>query len=151
MVNADLSWCDHGMLGFLIRRLPFWVREPLLVVIGFVFGVRIMYVAVRDQDLAAAGIGAVFLLVAAISVYRVVKALRARRNPSPAVSAPGTVVAAVAPVQASAPVSGLGLCSGLDLCSGSGPGPGRRLPVRARRRSSPVSGVRPSQPWPCSG
>ncbi|WP_329277532.1 DUF6215 domain-containing protein [Streptomyces sp. NBC_01451] len=95
------------MLGFLIRRLPFWVREPLLVVIGFVFGVRIMYVAVRDQDLAAAGIGAVFLLVAAISVYRVVRALRARRDPSPAVSAPGTVVAAVAQVQASAsaPVS----------------------------------------------
>lgn len=107
MVNVHLSWCDHGMLGFLIRRLPFWVREPLLVVIGFVFGVRIMYVAVRDQDLAAAGIGAVFLLVAAISVYRVVRALRARRDPSPAVSAPGTVVAAVAQVQASAsaPVS----------------------------------------------
>ncbi|WP_371659652.1 DUF6215 domain-containing protein [Streptomyces sp. NBC_00280] len=113
------------MLGFLIRRLPFWVREPLLVVIGFVFGVRIMYLAVHDQDLAAAGIGAVFLLVAAISVYRVVKALRARRNPSPAVSVPGTVVAAVAQVQASAPVSASAPVPALaPVPAGPPPGPG---------------------------
>jgi len=38
------------MLGFLIRLLPFWVREPLLIAVGAVFGVRIMYLAVRDHD-----------------------------------------------------------------------------------------------------
>ena len=92
------------MLGFLLRLLPFWVREPLLIVIGSVFGVRIMYLAVRDQDLVGAGIGAVFLLVAAVSVHAVVKALRARRAPSPAVATPApAAVPATAPVPAPAP------------------------------------------------
>ncbi|PSM41920.1 hypothetical protein C6Y14_19455 [Streptomyces dioscori] len=77
------------MLGFLIRLLPFWVREPLLIVLGSVFGVRIMYLAVHDHDWAAAGIGTAFLVIAAVSVHRVVRALRARRNPSPAPSADG--------------------------------------------------------------
>ena len=92
------------MLGFLLRLLPFWVREPLLIVIGSVFGVRIMYLAVRDQDLVGAGIGAVFLLVAAVSVHAVVKALRARRAPSPAVATPApAAVPATAPALAAAP------------------------------------------------
>ncbi|MFD9203587.1 DUF6215 domain-containing protein [Streptomyces anthocyanicus] len=75
------------MLGFLIRLLPFWIREPLLIVIGSVFGVRIMYLAVHDHDWVAAGIGTAFLVLAAVSVHSVVRALRARRNPSPAPSA----------------------------------------------------------------
>ncbi|MFB7510124.1 DUF6215 domain-containing protein [Streptomyces broussonetiae] len=75
------------MLGFLLRLLPFWVREPLLIAIGSVLGVRIMYLAVRDHDWGAAGLGVVFLVFTAIRVHAVVRALRARRNPSPAASA----------------------------------------------------------------
>ncbi|MFI1533101.1 DUF6215 domain-containing protein [Streptomyces anandii] len=69
------------MLGFLLRLLPFWVREPLLIVIGSVLGVRIMYLAVRDHDQVAALLGVVFLVFTAVRVYVVVRALRARRNP----------------------------------------------------------------------
>ncbi|MEV7137018.1 DUF6215 domain-containing protein [Streptomyces tauricus] len=74
------------MLGFLLRLLPFWVREPLLIVVGSVLGVRIMYLAVHDHDRVAAGLGTVFLVFTAIRVHMVIRALRARRNPSPAVS-----------------------------------------------------------------
>ncbi|MEU0195790.1 DUF6215 domain-containing protein [Streptomyces afghaniensis] len=70
------------MLGFLLRLLPFWVREPLLIAVGSVLGVRIMYLAVRDQDRVAAGLGVVFLVFTAIRVHAVIRALRARRNPS---------------------------------------------------------------------
>ena len=71
------------MLGLLLRVLPFWVREPLLIVIGSVFGLRIMYLAARDSDRVAAAIGAAFLVFTAIRVHTVVRALRARRKPSP--------------------------------------------------------------------
>lgn len=70
------------MLGFLLRLLPFWVREPLLIAVGSVLGVRIMYLAVRDHDRVAAGLGVVFLVFTAIRVHTVIRALRARRNPS---------------------------------------------------------------------
>ncbi|MGW7820835.1 DUF6215 domain-containing protein [Streptomyces puniciscabiei] len=96
------------MLGFLLRLLPFWVREPLFVVIGSVFGVRLMYLAVRDHDWTPAGIGAVFLLFTAIRVHAMVRALRARRNPvTPAPAhapAVGTAAAAAPQVQAQAQV-----------------------------------------------
>ena len=82
------------MLGFLIRLLPFWVREPLLIVVGSVFGVRILYLAVRDGGWAPAAIGTVFLVFTAVRVHTVVRALRARRNPAPAASADGAVPAA---------------------------------------------------------
>ncbi|MEU1037827.1 DUF6215 domain-containing protein [Streptomyces sp. NPDC005907] len=82
------------MLGFLIRLLPFWVREPLLIAVGSVFGVRIAYLAVRDHDRVAAGLGAVFLVFTAIRVHTVVRALRARRNPGPAASADGAAAGA---------------------------------------------------------
>ncbi|QIY98255.1 DUF6215 domain-containing protein [Streptomyces sp. S1D4-11] len=87
------------MLGFLLRLLPFWVREPLLIAVGSVLGVRIMYLAVRDHDRVAAGLGVVFLVFTAIRVYAVIRALRARRNPSPATSANGAAVDAAAPPQ----------------------------------------------------
>ncbi|MEV0226938.1 DUF6215 domain-containing protein [Streptomyces sp. NPDC050704] len=87
------------MLGFLLRLLPFWVREPLLIVVGSVLGVRIMYLAVHDQDRIAAGLGVVFLVFTAVRVYIVIRALRARRNPSPAASADGTAVDAAAQPQ----------------------------------------------------
>jgi len=87
------------MLGFLLRLLPFWVREPLLIAIGSVLGVRIMYLAVHDHDRVAAGLGAVFLVFTAVRIHTVVRALRARRNPSPAASADGVAVDAAAPAQ----------------------------------------------------
>ncbi|MFG2127240.1 DUF6215 domain-containing protein [Streptomyces sp. NPDC048751] len=92
------------MLGFILRLLPFWVREPLLIAITSVLGVRIMYLAVSEHDLVAAGLGVVFLVFTAVSVHRVVRALRARRNPSPVASAGGAVVTAVAQVPAHAQV-----------------------------------------------
>lgn len=89
------------MLGFLLRLLPFWVREPLLIALGSVLGVRIMYLAVHDQDRVAAGLGALFLVFTAVRVHVVVRALRARRNQAPAASVGGATVdaAAQAPVQ----------------------------------------------------
>ncbi|WP_419665007.1 DUF6215 domain-containing protein [Streptomyces sp. 2-1] len=84
------------MLGFLIRLLPFWVREPLLIAVGSVLGVRIMYLAVHDHEWVAAGLGVVFLVFTAIRIHVVVRALRARRNPSPAASADGAAADAVA-------------------------------------------------------
>ncbi|SOE65840.1 hypothetical protein SAMN05446589_2761 [Streptomyces sp. OV198] len=90
------------MLGFLLRLLPFWVREPLLIAVGSVLGVRIMYLAVRDHDRVAAGLGVVFLVFTAIRVYAVIRALRARRNPSPTASADGAAVDAAAQPQAQA-------------------------------------------------
>ncbi|MEU0600670.1 DUF6215 domain-containing protein [Streptomyces sp. NPDC006393] len=68
------------MLGFLLRLLPFWVREPLLIVLGSVLGVRIMYLGVHDHDWGASGLGAVLLVFTAIRVAGVIRALRARRN-----------------------------------------------------------------------
>ncbi|GHE92096.1 hypothetical protein GCM10014715_55630 [Streptomyces spiralis] len=72
------------MLGFLLRLLPFWVREPLLIVLGSVLGVRLMYLGVHDRDWAAAGLGVVFVVFTAIRVVGVIRALRARRNRGPA-------------------------------------------------------------------
>ncbi|CAL9323164.1 hypothetical protein SUDANB135_06647 [Streptomyces sp. SudanB135_2055] len=71
------------MLGLLLRILPFWVREPLLIVVGAVFGVRIAYLAVHDEEPVAAGIALVFLVFTAVRVRTVVHALRARRKPEP--------------------------------------------------------------------
>jgi hypothetical protein len=68
------------MLGFLVRLLPFWVREPLLIVVGSVFGVRIMYLAHRDGEGVAAAIGLAFLVFTAVRIHTVVRALRARRK-----------------------------------------------------------------------
>ncbi|WP_328563572.1 DUF6215 domain-containing protein [Streptomyces coelicoflavus] len=87
------------MLGFLIRLLPFWVREPLLIVVGSVFGVRLLYLALVEESWALAGIGALFLVFAALSVHTVVRALRARRNPAPAASGDGTTPDTPVPAQ----------------------------------------------------
>ncbi|MEU9480834.1 DUF6215 domain-containing protein [Streptomyces sp. NPDC048191] len=77
------------MLGFLLRLLPFWVREPLFIVVGSVLGVRIVYLGVRDHDWVPAGLGVVFLVFTAIRVHTVIQALRARRNPDPPAPAAG--------------------------------------------------------------
>ncbi|WP_415944143.1 DUF6215 domain-containing protein [Streptomyces sp. 067-1] len=78
------------MLGFLIRLLPFWVREPLLIVVGSVFGARLLYLGGVEQSWTLAGIGALFLVFTAVRVHTVVQALRARRSPAPAASEEGT-------------------------------------------------------------
>lgn len=101
------------MLGFLIRLLPFWVREPLLIAIGSVLGVRIMYLAVTDHDRVAAGLGVVFLVFTAIRVSVVLRALRARRNPSPAAPVAGAAVEGTAQAQ-----------------GGAGPRPGPNAPQK---------------------
>ncbi|MEU9287935.1 DUF6215 domain-containing protein [Streptomyces sp. NPDC048275] len=90
------------MLGFLLRLLPFWVREPLLIAVGSVLGVRIMYLALHDHDRVAAGLGVVFLVFTAIRVYAVIRALRARRNSSPTAAADGAAVDAAAQPKAQA-------------------------------------------------
>ncbi|MFF6999276.1 DUF6215 domain-containing protein [Streptomyces sp. NPDC008313] len=78
------------MLGLIIRLLPFWVREPLLILVGSVFGVGIMMRAALDGVWGMAALGAVLLVVTALRVRMVHKALRARRNPAPAEgAAPG--------------------------------------------------------------
>ncbi|MFI9105851.1 DUF6215 domain-containing protein [Streptomyces fildesensis] len=101
------------MLGFLIRLLPFWVREPLLIAIGSVLGVRIMYLAVTDHDRVAAGLGVVFLVFTAIGVSVVLRALRARRNPSPA-----------------APVAEAAVEGAAQAQVGAGPRPGPNVPQK---------------------
>ncbi|MER6134329.1 DUF6215 domain-containing protein [Streptomyces sp. NPDC001815] len=93
------------MLGFLLRLLPFWVREPLLIAVGSVLGVRIMYLAISDRDRVAAGLSVVFLVFTAVRVYVVVRALRARRDSSPAVSAGGAAADTAAQPQ---PQAGVG-------------------------------------------
>ncbi|MFH9857904.1 DUF6215 domain-containing protein [Streptomyces sp. NPDC017202] len=113
------------MLGLLLRVLPFWVREPLLIALGSVLGVRLTYLAVHDHDLVMAGIGAVFLVFTAIRVHMVVRALRARRNPAPAASADGTPPTdAVAQAWAQAQVAPAGTAPApAPVGAGSPPGP----------------------------
>ncbi|MCM2515519.1 DUF6215 domain-containing protein [Streptomyces griseoincarnatus] len=96
------------MLGFLVRLLPFWIREPLIILVGTVFGVRILFMALVDgEGWVPAVIGAVFLLGAALRVRVVVHALRARRRRAPATEAELTPVtpAPVTPAVTPAPVT----------------------------------------------
>ncbi|MFF7529585.1 DUF6215 domain-containing protein [Streptomyces bobili] len=117
------------MLGLLLRVLPFWVREPLLIVLGAVLGARITYLAVHDQDRVAAVIGAVFLVFTAIRVRVVVRALRARRNPVPAAPADGAPTDAVARAWAQAQ-----LAAPAPAPAGAGLPPG---PVTAGKEPNP--------------
>ncbi|MEU3895160.1 DUF6215 domain-containing protein [Streptomyces sp. NPDC045251] len=91
------------MLGFLLRLLPFWVREPLLIVVGSVLGVRLVHLAFRDDDRVLAALAVVFLVFTAVRLRRVVRALRARRGPGPASRADGTTADAAVPVPAGDP------------------------------------------------
>ncbi|GGW74024.1 hypothetical protein CP966_10120 [Streptomyces galilaeus] len=122
------------MLGLLLRVLPFWVREPLLIVVGAVFGARITYLAVHDQNRVAAVIGAVFLVFTAIRVRLVVRALRARRNPVPAASADGAPTDAVARAWAQAQLA----------APAPAPGP---APAGAGLPPGPVTAGKEPNPW----
>ena len=46
------------MVGLIIRALPFWVREPLLIAFGIPFSGFLFYAAVRDSEwlMAARGL-----------------------------------------------------------------------------------------------
>ncbi|MYW44791.1 DUF6215 domain-containing protein [Streptomyces sp. SID161] len=138
------------MLGFLIRRLPFWVREPLLIVIGSVLGIRILYLAVQEHERLAAGLGVVFLVFTAVRVHSVVQALRARRNTDPAASADGVAVDAAASLRSEAgphtdpavSADGLAVDAAAGLRSEAGPQPRPQYgsgprPVTATARKEP--------------
>ncbi|MFJ5848203.1 DUF6215 domain-containing protein [Streptomyces sp. NPDC092903] len=77
------------MLGLLLRLLPFWVREPLFILVGSVFGVRVMYLAAHEQSWAAAAIGTAFLVFTVVRVHTVVRAWRVRRSPDQQAPADG--------------------------------------------------------------
>jgi hypothetical protein len=67
------------MVGLILRVLPFWVREPLLIVVGFPFSAGLFYAGARDGAPIGALLGAVVLGVTVMRVFTVRKALRARR------------------------------------------------------------------------
>ncbi|MEU1469107.1 DUF6215 domain-containing protein [Streptomyces sp. NPDC005761] len=92
------------MLGLLLRRLPFWVREPVFILVGSVFGVRIMYLAFHDHSWVEAGIGLAFLVGTAFRIRTVVRTLRARRSRTvAAVDAPADAMPQQQPGVGSAP------------------------------------------------
>ncbi|WP_392668341.1 hypothetical protein [Streptomyces sp. LN785] len=67
------------MLGLLIR-VPFRVREPLLITLSIPFGGFLFYAAARDGKPLLAALGAVVLVFTAIRVYTLSRLLRARRS-----------------------------------------------------------------------
>ncbi|MFI0964734.1 hypothetical protein ACH4S8_25575 [Streptomyces sp. NPDC021080] len=67
------------MVGLILRVLPFWVREPLLIVVGFPFSGFLFYAAARDGSAFGAFLGVAVLVFTVIRVYTVITALRARK------------------------------------------------------------------------
>ncbi|MFF3616332.1 hypothetical protein [Streptomyces sp. NPDC002580] len=68
------------MLGLIIRVLPFWVREPLLIALGLPFSGFLFYAGARDGEPLMALLGLAVLVFTAIRIHTVVKALQARRS-----------------------------------------------------------------------
>jgi len=98
------------MLGLILRVLPFWVREPLLILVGSFFGVGITIRAVFESSWLMAGLGVAVLAVTAFRIRTVHHAWRARRSAVPAGPAPQTgppagPAAAVAPALVPAPAA----------------------------------------------
>jgi hypothetical protein len=91
------------MVGLILRVLPFWVREPLLIAVGFPFSGALFYAAARDGSAFGAFLGAVMLLVSAYRVHLVVKALRARKVAKELRSAAATATAPAAPAAPAVP------------------------------------------------
>ncbi|MGZ2360382.1 DUF6215 domain-containing protein [Streptomyces sp. 372A] len=83
------------MLGLIVRVLPFWVREPLLILLGSLFGAGMVFNAVTEPESRwiMAGLGAALLLVTAYRIRTVTHAWRARegagRAPAQQRPAPG--------------------------------------------------------------
>ncbi|MFG2565683.1 DUF6215 domain-containing protein [Streptomyces sp. NPDC048567] len=78
------------MLGLILRVLPFWVREPLLILFGSLFGAGMLFNAVTEPEnrWIMAGLGAALLLVTAYRIRTVVHAWRARKEAAAAAPAP---------------------------------------------------------------
>ncbi|MFF1839183.1 hypothetical protein ACFVXE_34155 [Streptomyces sp. NPDC058231] len=68
------------MLGPLIRLLPFWVREPLLIALSIPFSGFLFHAAARDGKPLLAALRAVVLVFTAIRVNTLSRLLRARRS-----------------------------------------------------------------------
>ncbi|MGW3663242.1 hypothetical protein [Streptomyces sp. NPDC005141] len=67
------------MVGLILRVLPFWVREPLLIVVGIPFTIGLFYAAARDREPIGALLGLAVLVFTAIRIHTVVKAWQARK------------------------------------------------------------------------
>jgi hypothetical protein len=67
------------MVGLIIRALPFWVREPLLIAFGIPFSGFLFYAAVRDSEWLMAALGLAVLVFTGIRIYTVAQALKLRR------------------------------------------------------------------------
>ncbi|WP_406289567.1 DUF6215 domain-containing protein [Streptomyces sp. NBC_00209] len=92
------------MLGLILRVLPFWVREPLLILGGSLFGVGITVRAVYESYWLMAGGGVALLAVTAFRIHTVRHAWRARRSTVAAAPAAQTgPPAGLAPAPAPAP------------------------------------------------
>ncbi|MYS36597.1 hypothetical protein K388_02609 [Streptomyces sp. KhCrAH-43] len=78
------------MLGLIVRVLPFWVREPLLILVGSVFGVGVTIRALYESNWLMAGLGVAVLAVTAFRIRTVRHAWRARRSAVAAAAAPQT-------------------------------------------------------------
>ncbi|MFK4145121.1 DUF6215 domain-containing protein [Streptomyces sp. NPDC004065] len=145
------------MIGFLVRRLPFWVREPLLIVVGSVFGVRIMYLAVHDREWVPAGIGLVFLVFTAVRVHMVVRVLRVRRALRAAAAADtaaagteragagsDTATVGAGTAAAAADTAAAGSVAHADVPASGAP----RVPARSGSAAQPQPGARTAQKEP---
>ena len=67
------------MVGLIIRALPFWVREPLLIAFGIPFSGFLFYAAVRDSEWLMAALGLAVLVFTGIRIHTVAQALKLRR------------------------------------------------------------------------
>ncbi|MCX0242675.1 DUF6215 domain-containing protein [Streptomyces drozdowiczii] len=91
------------MLGLILRVLPFWVREPLLILGGSLFGVGITIRAAYETNWLMAGLGLAVLAFTAFRIQTVRHAWRARRSAVAAAPAPQPGPAGPAPAVAPAP------------------------------------------------
>ncbi|MER6783415.1 hypothetical protein ABT330_01920 [Streptomyces sp. NPDC000658] len=64
----------------MLRVLPFWVREPLLVVVGVPFSGFLFYAGIRDHEWIGIALGAAVAVFTAIRVHTINRALQARRQ-----------------------------------------------------------------------
>ncbi|MET8163930.1 hypothetical protein ABZT34_06650 [Streptomyces sp. NPDC005329] len=67
------------MIGLIVRALPFWVREPLLVVVGVPFSGLLFYAAIRDGEWIGAALGTAVAVFTAVRIHTIRRALQTRR------------------------------------------------------------------------
>ncbi|MDQ0582305.1 hypothetical protein [Streptomyces rishiriensis] len=68
------------MIGLIVRALPFWVREPLLVAVGIPFSGLLFYAAIRDQEWIGAALGTAVAVFTAVRIHTIRRALETRRR-----------------------------------------------------------------------